>query len=445
MNRIDFLHRVRALIEREQMLSFGDSVLVGLSGGADSVALLCVLLEFRQEYGIQITCAHVNHGLRGETAKRDMNFAEDLCKKFNIPFVVTEVDAEAYAKEHRLSLEDAGRQIRYAFFNKHNPDKIAVAHTKDDNAETVLMNLMKGNIPIGIAPKRDNIIRPLIAITKEEIYDYLGELNQDYVTDETNFTTDYTRNQVRLNLIPEIQKQFNQNFTNTVYHSSNVLYREQQYLEKLADDVYHQAIQDKLDGIKLLVKALVDSDEVIAKRVIRRAYYEICPRGERISYEQTESVFCLLTEGKKGKQISLPGGVVGLYSGEFLVLRPTVHEKFEPFFLEEEQFVSNPAFSYQIGLQKAKNSDTKLCYPIRIRVGEQVKVRSRQDGDKLYFHNVNIHKKLSDFLIDKKIPLHERETIPLICVNDFVRVVVGHFYEDVTNCPQEELYYIILK
>ena len=445
MSRTDFVNRVRALLIKEQMLSHGDSVLIGLSGGADSVALLRVLLELREEYGIRISCAHINHGLRGKNAQRDMKFTEDLCKQLEIPIVVLQSDVEAYAKEHHLSLEDAGRQVRYAFFNEQKSDKIAVAHTKDDNAETVLMNLLKGNLPLGIAPCRGKIIRPLLGVTKEEIYAYLEEFGQDYVTDETNFTTDFTRNKVRLELIPYLEENFNTNFTNTVYHSADVLYREQLFLEELTDPVYQQASVRETNCIKLLVRELLDADEVIAKRVIRRAYYEICPKGERISYEQIDRVYRLISEVKKGKQISLPGGIVGLYSGELLIISQAQKEGFEPSFLKKDHFVFNPVLSYQIGLCKSKIADAKLCYPIRVKEGEQVTVRSRNDGDKLYFHNLKIHKKLSDFLIDKKIPLHERERIPLICVNNSVKVVVGHFYEDVTDCPEEELYYIILK
>ena len=445
MSRTEFVNRVRALLEKEQMLSPGDSVLIGLSGGADSVALLRVLLQLQPEYDIKIICAHINHGLRGEYACRDMKFAEHLCKQFQIPIVILEEDVQAYAKERHLSLEDAGRQVRYAFFETQNPDKIAVAHTKNDNAETVLMNLLKGNLPLGIAPCRDKIIRPLLGVTKDEIYAYLEDLEQEFVTDETNFTTDFTRNKVRLELIPYLEQNFNTNFTNTVYHSADVLYREQLFLEEATDEVYRRALRKDQDGIKLLLCELSKENEVLVKRVIRRAYYEICPKGERITYEQIERVCRLISEDKKGKQISLPGGVIGLYSGEYLVLKPIGQERLEPFVLEAEEFVSNPKIPYRICLSEQKAEDALLCYPIRIRAGDQVTVRSRMDGDKLYFHNVNIHKKLSDFLIDKKIPLHERDRIPLICVNDSVRVVVGHFYEEVTDCSEEELYYIILK
>ncbi|MBR5240099.1 MAG: tRNA lysidine(34) synthetase TilS [Clostridia bacterium] len=441
----DFLNRVRVLIQRENMISSGDSVLIGLSGGADSVALFRVLLELREEYDFKITCAHINHGLRGETADRDRKFVENLCGQFDVGITVSEENVADFAKQHGLSIEDAGRQIRYAFFKKQGTDKIAVAHTKNDNAETVLMNLIKGNIPLGIVPRRENIIRPLLGVTKEEIYAYLQYLEQDFVTDETNFTIDYTRNKVRLELIPHLEEDFNTNFTNTVYHSADVLYREYRFLEKLTDEIYHREMQAEKDGILLSCKGLFQVDEVLIKRVIRRAYYEICPEGQSVSYEQVERVFCLCIENKKGKQISLPGGVVALLSGDFLIFRKKKQSRLVPVVLELEQPVCYGDADDTVCLSKSKREDAYYCYPIRVKTGETVTVRTRCDGDKLYFHNLNIHKKLSDFFIDKKIPLHEREQTRLVCVEDCVRVVVGHFYEEVSDCPREEQYYIIIE
>lgn len=442
-SHMEFLNRVRALIQKEQMLSRGDSVLVGLSGGADSVALFRVLLELREEYGITVSCAHVNHGLRGETAHRDRKFSEDLCRKFDVPIAVLEEDVATYARQHQLSVEDAGRKIRYAFFKTQNTQKIAVAHTKDDSAETVLMNLLKGNLPLGIAPCREVIIRPLLCVTKKEIYNYLNYLGQDFVTDETNFTTDYTRNQIRLELIPYLEEKFNTNFTNTVYHSSDVLYREQQFLEKKTAELYQNAIREEKPFVVLSSEALKKADEVLTKRVIRRAYYQICPYGESISYEHLEDVYRLCQSGQKGKKISLPGGIVGLLSGDFLVVKPAEQKVLSKAVPKPETSVFCECFDCNICLSKKEKPNARFCYPIRIRKGDSVTIRQRCDGDKLYFHNVKIHKKLSDFFIDKKIPLHERDRIPLICVNGCVRVVMGHFYEDVSECPPEEQYYII--
>ncbi len=444
MTRTDFLNRVRALIEREQMLSFGDSVLVGLSGGADSVALLRVLLELREEYGIRVSCAHIHHGLRKETARRDMEFCEDLCKKMDVPLVTLCEDVAEYAKKHHLCLEDAGRRVRYAFFNQQSTDKIAVAHHKDDNAETVLMNLVKGNLPLGIAPRREKIIRPLLCLGKEEIYAYLNGLGQDYVTDETNLTADYTRNQIRLDLIPYIRENFNKNFTNTVYHSSDVLYREQQYLEENTKKLYRRIAKEENGSVLLPLSELANEDEVLVKRILRYAYHRICKVGERISYEQLERVFRLCRAAEKGKQISLPGGISALISGDFLRFGKTETDGFSPVLIPVEQDVFCGMADCYVRLSKEKESGL-YCYPIRVQQGENVTLRRRCEGDKLYFHNVGIHKKLSDFFIDKKIPLHERDCVPLICVNDSVRAVAGHFYEDVTDCPKDELYYIIFK
>ena len=427
------------------MLSYGDSVLVGLSGGADSVALLRVLLELREEYQLKISCAHINHGIRGETAYRDMRFAEELCRRFGVSLAVTEEDVLSYAKEHHLSAEDAGRKIRYAFFKQQATDKIAVAHTKDDHAETVLMNLLKGNLPLGIAPCREKIIRPLLDVTKEEIYAYLNALGQDYMTDETNFTTVYTRNRVRLELIPYLEQHFNKNFTNSVYHSSRVLYHEQLYLEKLTDKVYHEAAKEENGRILLFVKTLLAEDEVLAKRILRRAYYRICGNTGRISYEQLERLYQLCRTDKKGKQITLPGGIVARLSGDFLIFGKNEKYCGETVVLEAEVPICYGAKNQRICFSKQEDANARFCYPICAKAGDSITVRQRREGDRLYFYNMKIHKKLSDFFIDKKIPLHEREQIPVICVNDSVRIVVGHFYEAVIDCSKDEQYYIIIK
>ncbi len=445
VSQTEFLNRIRDFIQREQMLSNGDSVLIGLSGGADSVALLRVLLALREEYNLKLSCAHINHGIREGAAGRDMEFCKALCEKFAVPISVLESDVKKKAKEHRLSVEDAGRQVRYAFFKAQNTEKIAVAHTKDDNAETVLMNLLKGSIPLGIAPCREKVIRPLLCVTKEEIYTYLESLEQNFVTDETNFTTDYTRNKIRLELIPAIREQFNTNFTNTVYHSADVLYQEQNFLEKLTDRLYQQTAIEENSTVILEVAKLFCADEVLIKRVLRRAYYTICPQGEIVSYEQLERVLKLCRDKTKGKQISLPGGIIALYSGDSLILKQAEVPLPEPVFLQPECPVALWKSNCCICLSKTENPKGLFCYPVRVKQGEQICLRTRCDGDKLYFGNLNIHKKLSDFFIDKKIPLHERDQIPLICVNDAVRVVVGHFYEEVTDCPESEQYYVIIK
>ena len=195
---------VRAL-QQYSMLNQGDSVIVALSGGADSVALLNVICSFKEKYNLKIYAAHLNHGIRGEEAERDENFCKILCDKLNIELFTKRINIRQLAKVQKISEELCGRNERYSFFenlSRRLNAKIATAHTASDNAETVLFNLARGSSLGGISgilPVRDNIIRPLIYVTRAEVEQYCKENNLDYVTDSTNLTDDYTRNHIRHN------------------------------------------------------------------------------------------------------------------------------------------------------------------------------------------------------------------------------------------------------
>ena len=448
MTRIDskplsVVAKAKALIQTEAMLKKGDSVLVGLSGGADSVALLLVLLELRREYDITISCAHVNHGLRGEDSLRDMEFVKALCNSYHLKLSILEEDVQRFAKKHRLSIEDAGRQIRYRFFGEQKTDKIAVAHTKDDNAETVVMNLVKGNLPKGILPVRGNIIRPLLGVAKEELYEYLQEKQQSFVTDESNFSKDYTRNRIRLDVIPHIKEHFNKNFTNTVYYTTCILREEENYFNGLSEDFLQEHGEISENSVSLDIDALGTRHSAVGKRILRYAYYRVTDGQGRISYSETERIFRLCESGQSGQKILLSHPWEAIRTGGKLVFRKVQHAAGFCFSLVGNEDFQLPS-GMKIALVKEPAETYSYCYPITVLPGDTVTVRSRRSGDTLYLKNLNIHKKLSDFLIDKKIPVTLRDEIPLIVVNDAVRVVVGHFYEE----PHENMeyrYYIAVK
>lgn len=449
MTRIDesqnvVVRKARHLIQKENLLQTGDSVVVGLSGGADSVALLLLMLELREEYELKISCAHINHCLRGEDARRDMEFVKELCNRLGIKLFLMQEDVGKYAKEHHLSLEDAGRQIRYRFFREIGCEKIATAHTKDDNAETVLMNLVKGNLPKGILPKRETVIRPLLLVTKEEIYRYLEEKNQAFVTDETNFSTEFIRNRIRLELIPYIKENFNQNFTNTVYNTTDVFHSEQAFLQELCDDFLGKHSKKETDKILLEQEALKEVHPALARKVLRSAWFLLAGQDAAISYEQTERVLGLLDGRQSGKRISLPKDWEAVLCGAFLLLRKQTENVEFSMKLSMGETKTLP-FGQEISLSKTPVEDALYCYPVCVKTGEQVWVRNRKPGDKIYFQNLGIHKKLSDFFIDKKVPLYERDEIPLVVVNHEVRAVVGHFYEEVLEKDLACLYYIVIK
>ncbi len=435
--------QANATIQAESLLQQGDCVVVGLSGGADSVALLLVLMELREEYGFTITCAHVNHKLRGEASVRDMEFVVELCKRLQLPISVLEEDAERFAKEHRLSIEDAGRQIRYRFFAEQGADKIATAHTKDDNAETVIMNLVKGNLPKGILPKRGNIIRPLLGISKEELYRYLEEKQQPFVTDETNFSPDYVRNRIRLEVIPYIKEHFNTNFTNTIYHTSCILREEESYFLELCEEFFGKYASVMQDSVCLEMKPLMKLHSALGKKILRYTYFQTTGGTGRISYEEIERIWRLCHKGKSGQRVQLSQSWEVVRCSDRLVFQTVAKPKEFCFSLTENATCQLPS-GMTVYLAKQPETECSYCYPVTVFSGATVCIRNRKPGDTLYFKNLNIHKKLSDFLIDKKIPQTCRDDIPLVTVDGEIRVVVGHFYEE-TDKNSEYIYHIVVK
>jgi tRNA(Ile)-lysidine synthase len=225
---------------RKFSFGYDDTIIVALSGGADSVCLLYVLLELRRLQTaptFALKACHVNHKLRGKASDSDERFVRDLCAKLDVPLHVHEVDVKKQQKKHQ-SIEEAAREARYSYFSTLGTNVlIATAHTANDNAETVLLNLIRGTGLrglCGIPPARDNIIRPLIEATRAEILAYLEEKNADYITDESNFSDEFTRNNLRLNIIPLLEK-INPSFVTGVTRTCESLRHDEEYLHGLAE------------------------------------------------------------------------------------------------------------------------------------------------------------------------------------------------------------------
>ena len=205
-------HKALSTCEKYKLLEDGGTVLVALSGGADSTALLHFLYSVKEKYNLTILAAHLNHGIRGEEADRDERFCKILCEKYNIPFYSKTLDIPALSKQRGVSEELCGRDERYAFLGTlaeaHNA-RIATAHNADDNAETLIFNLARGSSlrgAAGIPPKRGRIIRPLIEVTRAQIEEYCAENGLDFVTDSTNLGDEYTRNKIRHHVIPVLRE-----------------------------------------------------------------------------------------------------------------------------------------------------------------------------------------------------------------------------------------------
>lgn len=231
-------NKVTEAVKRYNMLEKGDNVIVGLSGGADSVALLNVMNSLKEELRISVFACHINHNLRGAESMRDESFVRNLCESKNIPLTVFSINVKENAEKHE-SVEERARKMRYECFERlceEKNAKLATAHTASDNAETIFINIIRGTGTKGLAgipPVRGKIIRPLLRCTREDIERYCTENSLDYVTDSTNLSDDYTRNKLRHNLIPML-KEMNPSIFEAVSRMTSAVYDDNAYLEQAA-------------------------------------------------------------------------------------------------------------------------------------------------------------------------------------------------------------------
>lgn len=307
------LDQILDTAEKYNMINRGDHIVAALSGGADSVCLLTALNELKDTLGITLSALHVNHCLRGAESDRDEQFCRDLCARLDIPFICGRFNVREEAEKMKLSTELAAREIRYRFFAEHTAGKkLATAHNANDNAETVIFNLTRGTGTKGIAgipPVRDNIIRPLIGVTRESIEKYLADRDQDYVTDSSNLTDDYTRNTIRHNVIPVLEK-INSSLFRTISSDSDNFRTDNSFIEEETDKSYAQCMTETgtLKGLSALHAA-------VRRRCIARLLSENSVEVNNRRIYDIEKI-CL-----SGGKINLRGDVYAVSENDVLSIR----------------------------------------------------------------------------------------------------------------------------
>lgn len=285
------LEKVKAAVSKFNMLQHGEAVCCALSGGADSVALLLSLKNLSSELGITVTAVHINHLLRGEESGRDEIFCRELCRKLDIPLTVFRKDAAAFSHSLGVSVETGAREMRYEIFSQLPADKIATAHNLNDNAETVLFRMARGTGLRGLAgipPVRGKIIRPLLFCTRDEIEAYLNGIGQDFVTDSTNLSDDYTRNRIRHRIMPEMAS-VHEAFPKCVTAMTVSLVEDEDFLAK-------EALRRKDGDLRELHPA-------VGKRVIINL---LRSHKLKISSDKISEIWNTALSG--GEKISLDGG-----------------------------------------------------------------------------------------------------------------------------------------
>jgi tRNA(Ile)-lysidine synthase len=319
------LHQhVRRTIRRYDLLPSGSRVLVGLSGGSDSVALTRLLIDL-SEHG-EFTVAgvgHLNHGLR-TTAARDEVFCREFAERLGLPIAVETAAVRDYAVTESLSVEDAGRRLRYGFLERAavemSASRIAVGHTQDDQAETFLLKLMRGAGLTGLGgiyPRRGAIVRPLLDVTRDELRVYLRSRAETWVEDETNLDLDNPRNRIRHRVLPELDLAAAGSTRAAISRAAALIREDGQWLDALSDERFHNLARRTHTGLEFDARSLAEAPPPVLRRVLLQAMREAGGARE-IGLEHVEAVTALLSGGQGG--VDVPGARVELRDGKLVLL-----------------------------------------------------------------------------------------------------------------------------
>ncbi|MGN0403338.1 MAG: tRNA lysidine(34) synthetase TilS [Acetatifactor sp.] len=438
------MEKVFSFIRQYEMIHPGDKVVLGVSGGADSVCLLFVLLEYSRRVPLELAVVHINHGIRAD-AGADAAYVEGLCRSLGIPFFLVEKDVKALAAALKCSEEDAGRRLRYGAFREIagqlGATKIAVAHNADDRAETMLLHLFRGSGLKGlrgIEPVRDDIIRPLLCLERKEIEEYLKDKGISWRTDSTNNTDAYARNRIRHHILPYAEEQISGKVVAHMCRTAELLSETEKYMSQQTEEARRQCVEGNcIDVAKF--KALPG---VLQKRLLLELLEELSPTGKDISAVHVEDVRGLF-EGTGNRQICLPFGII--FKRQYRKVLMEVKDT------GEEEPVRLPSLEYQTimygpGMEIPENKYTKWFDYDKIK--EAPTLRFRQTGDYLTVSDGRgniIHKSLKDYMVTEKIPRELRDSIPVLAEGRHILWLIGYRISEYYKVNQNTKYVMQVK
>lgn len=430
--------KVKKIIERYNMFSPGDKILVAVSGGPDSVCLLHILDRLAKEMALSLHIVHINHGIRKREAKREEKFVCYLADRMGLPITVKSLDVPSYARRKRLTVEEAARDMRYRAFEslatKLSAKKIVLGHTASDQVETVLMHLLRGSGPqglSGISPVRKlgstSIIRPLIEVNREEILNYLKENNLTFCLDSSNKKIEYFRNKIRLKLLPLLRKNYNKNIDGALLRLSEILKEENAYWGRVVERVLRRVVSLELGKILIDFRNFLRYNVVVQRRVLYRLF------GGIVSLRQIEGIRTLAEKSPQGKRIHLGKRLSVRKKGNFLIFSSFRERRFKKFNyritvpgkneIEELNLILDTRI---VDFRPVSDRGTNIAYFDVDKINiKHLMLRNRREGDRFKPFGLRGTKKLSDFLIDKKILRHLRDRVPLLVEGDDILWVVG--------------------
>ena len=422
--------RVKAYIKKYHMLEKQDRIVTGVSGGPDSICLLFMLKELREEMDLEVLAIHVNHGIRGESADADEKYVESVCRRWNIEYRSVHADVPAYAKIHGQTVEEAGRSVRRSAFEEAcrewNGTRIALAHHRDDNAETLIWNLCRGcglRGLGGIAPVEGRYIRPLLCAGKKEIESYLKKRGISYCTDETNLEDHYMRNRIRNHVVPYLEREVN---SQTVPHMSETM----EQMRELCRYVEAEAVRYARECVEYQgeagERAMIKEEEyaripgVFRPYVLREVICRIA--GHRKDIEGIHGrLLAEMFDKQSGKKLDLPYQVraARCYCGvEVWKIREDAEEE------EREPQLRMTVFERPSGVIRFPDTPYTKWFDYDI-IKNTVKIRHREPGDYIVIDRLGNRQKLKQYFINSKIPQNERDRVWLIADGREILWIVG--------------------
>lgn len=448
----EMLDKVLKTIQMNRLIEKGDTVLVAVSGGPDSVCLLHVLYCLSGKMDFKLHALHINHGLRGQESDADEAYTREICKSMGIDLHVLAFNIYETSIKRHMSLEEAGREVRYREFgllaDEIGASRIAVAHNMNDQAETILMNMIRGTGLQGLCGMdyiRDRIIRPLLDISRIEIENYCEKNGLNPRIDSSNLKGDFTRNKVRLELIPQINRSFGGDLTESLYRMSIIVRNENDFLEEAAAKAFEECLHESgKDYISLKIERLSMLHNAMLGRVLRIAIRKVKGDLKGLESGHVEDISALAFRGRTGTSIQLPEGIRAGVSYSFLNIYSDKSEHEKVYFdmpltipgftninearLSVEASFVDKAFKVDKYYNMGYNSLVQFFDYDMLDRG--INIRNRRNGDIFSPYGSGGTKKLKEYFIDKKIPRDAREKIPLVACGNEVVWIIGYRTSD---------------
>lgn len=440
---MDIIKKVKHTIEKYNMISMGDHVLVGLSGGPDSVCLLQILNILKPEYRLKISAAYIDHGLRPDDVPEEIKFCKHLCESLNIPFYTQSIDVKSFAENEKINIQEAARILRYGAMEQISINikahKIAVAHNADDQAETVIMRLLRGAGPAGLSgipPVRKKIIRPLIEVERAEIEKFLSEKNISHIIDPSNESLKYLRNKIRKTLMP-VLKSISPKATKIISRTADILREENDYINVAVTKALMRLMSRKTDKkVELFCNPMEVLNIVVLRRALRVAIDSVKDL-KGLTFDHIEDIIKLIKTGKPGDRLYLPKGIRVIKGYSTLTVTAEPPKKLSTYEIHEPMDIYLEEASVLLSLKEIKREELhdfgngkSIIYIDMDKIKFPLIVRARKPGDYFYPFGFGKKKKIQDFFVDEKVPRDERDIVPVIESNGDIVCIAGYRLDD---------------